>query len=243
MKRTTNGKLAQALACLGLAGVVSVVTALSACGGGSKKSADVASPAAVILSDLVASNLASAGFPWDGVSFVGVAKRWDTTTPIPVKTNGEVRAGPAMDAIEAKLGRILFDRTSIAATANSSVTRGIIFSQGTAMAPVGTPIANNCGNVGSAPNAGGYPPGFLVPGSAGVISTVLYLNLDSPVAGGCVASAEVVIHEFGHALGLGAHFAGFGDGPPISTDFWSALATLYGNPIGTPTASMVMVMK
>ncbi|MCW5234992.1 zinc metalloprotease [Verminephrobacter eiseniae] len=52
---------------------------------------------------------------------------------------------------------------------------------------------------------------------------------------------EIVIHEVGHALGLGAHFKGFGDSDgPIGTAFWPVLATLYANPIGTPKASVVV---
>lgn len=221
--------------------LIAVLTAittvtLAGCGGGSKSgSTDVSSSPAVVLSDLKLTNLDSDGFPW-GFVFSGVNKRW--SLPIPVKINGESRAGPAMDAIEAKLGMTVFDRTSIASTPDSSITRGIIFSKGTAY--VGAPpLQNWCANVSSGPNESAYPPNFLI-SPIGEISTVLYVNYDSPY---CTASSDVAVHELGHALGLGSHFYGFGDGPPISTDFWSVLATLYGNPIGTPTASMVMVMK
>ncbi len=214
-------------------GVISVFTN----GSGS----NVSTPA-IVLADLVTTNLSSIGFPWNAQSpnFTGVDKRWDITTPIPVKTNGEARAGVAMDAIEAKLGKVIFDRTSIEGSAVSSITRGIIFSQGTAYLPSGGNPQNYCANVSNAPYSGGYPNNILVPASSGVISTVLYVNLDNPQ---CTATADIVIHEIGHALGFGAHFNGFGLGPSISTDFWSALATLYSNPIGTPTANMVILMK
>ena len=66
----------------------------------------------------------------------------------------------------------------------------------------------------------------------------LYMNLrhDRP---GCTITKQIVIHEFGHALGLGRHFPGFGCGRQvISNDFWDVLATLYGNNCGTSFPSL-----
>lgn len=66
----------------------------------------------------------------------------------------------------------------------------------------------------------------------------LYMNLghDGP---GCMLTKQIVIHEFGHALGLGRHFPGFGCGRQIiSNDFWDVLATLYGNDCGTSFPSL-----
>ncbi len=217
-------------------------------GSGGNGNGNVSSSPSVVLSDLQTTNLSSAGFPWTNTcnvvpctNFPGVDKRWDLTTLIPVKLNGDPRVGPALDTIETTLGMTLFDRTSLAATPASSVTRGVIFSTGTAYVGA-APLSQWCANVANAPYQPSYPPvdQFLVQASSGVISAVLYVNLDSPY---CTATSDVVIHEIGHALGFGAHFNGFGNGPPISTDFWSALNTLYHNPIGTPTASMVMYMK
>lgn len=217
--------------------IVVTTTLLTACGGGSDAAPGPSSPAA-ILGYLDSSNLSSAGFPWSYGVYQNVAKRWNVTTAkIPVKINGESRAGPAMDAIETKLGMIIFDRLSIASTADGSITRGIIFSQGTAYMPPGaTDPQHWCANVSDGPNQPGYPANFMI--APGEISARLYVNLDNP--GYCTASADVVIHELGHALGLGAHFQGFGNGPPISDDFWRVLATLYKNPIGTPTANIVV---
>jgi hypothetical protein len=226
---------------LGIGLITLTTLILAGCGGGASSggNGDVSSSPAVVLADLRATNLDSQGFPWDGLTFAGVDKRWDITTPIPVQINSDSRATAAMDAIEAKLGMTIFDRTSISGVPAASVTRGIIFSKGTAY--VGAPpLQNWCANVSNGPYLSGYPPSFLVQPSSGVISTVLYVNYDSPY---CTATSDVAIHELGHALGLGAHFNGFGNGPPISTDFWSVLATLYGNPIGTPTSSIVMKMK
>lgn len=180
-----------------------------------------------------ATNIASAGFPWNG-RFAGVVKRW--TLPIPVKTNGEPRAVPAMDAIEAKLGFVIFDRTSIAAADEATITRGIVFRQGTSYLPAGANPQAYCANVARAPSDGSWPSTFLF--APGEISARLYVNLDNPQ---CTASPEIVIHEVGHALGLGAHFKGFGDDDgPIGPAFWPVLATLYANPIGTPKSSVVI---
>jgi hypothetical protein len=179
-----------------------------------------------------ATNIASSGFPWSG-RFAGVVKRW--TLPIPVKTNGEPRAVPAMDAIEAKLGYVVFDRTSIASADEATITRGLIFRQGTSYLPAGANPQSYCANVARAPFDGGYPSTFMF--APGEISARLYVNLDNPQ---CTASADIVIHELGHALGMGAHFAGFGDDDAIGAAFWPVLATLYGNPIGTPKGSVVI---
>jgi hypothetical protein len=205
-----------------------LTAALSACGGGS----DTASSPTVVLGFLASTNVDSSGFPWG--SYPGVTKRW--ALPIPVKVNGEVRAGPAMDAIEAKLGQVVFDRTSLNNVAVGNVTRGIVFSQGTAYLPANDPNPQNyCANVSDGPYSPGFPGGFVR--APGEISARLYVNLDNPK---CTAGTEVVIHELGHALGLGSHFQGFGYGPAISSDFWSVLATLYGNAIGTAKANIVL---
>lgn len=188
---------------------------------------------AEILPSADSTNIASSGFPWSG-RFSGVVKRW--TLPIPVKINGEPRAVPAMDAIEARLGYVVFDRTSIATADEATITRGIVFRQGTSYLPAGANPQAYCANVARAPLDGSWPSTFLF--APGEISARLYVNLDNPQ---CTASPEIVIHEIGHALGLGAHFKGFGDGDgPIGPAFWSVLATLYASPIGTPKASVVI---
>lgn len=190
-------------------------------------------PDAEVLALADATNIASTGFPWNG-RFAGVVKRW--TVPIPVKTNGEPRAVPAMDAIEAKLGYVVFDRTSIAAADEATITRGIVFRQGTSYLPAGADPQAYCANVARAPFDGSWPSTFMF--APGEISARLYVNLDNPQ---CTASPEIVIHEIGHALGLGAHFKGFGDDDgPIGPEFWPVLATLYANPIGTPKSSVVI---
>ena len=211
--------------------LIATVIALSACGGGGSNTPNASDAALAAFVDTT--NVAGTGFPWFG-QFPGVVKRW--ALPVPVKTNGDARAVAAMDAIESKLGYTVFDRTSIAATANSAVTRGIVFSQGTSFLPPGANPQSFCANVASGPNVGGYPGSFVqVPGT---ISTKLYVNLDNPQ---CTASPDIVIHELGHALGMGSHFEGFGDSSgAISSNFWSVLATLYSNAAGTPRSNLVI---
>lgn len=197
-------------------------------------------------------NLNSANFPWDAINFPdgaaqGKLKRWDIEGAglIPVKLNGSTLATNAIDDIEARMGRTLFDRTSIANTPDEQILRGLIVSTGTAMGPDGP----SCGHVGQGPADTSYPS-FLYSGAtsefipfytdAGVISTRLYVNLSSIR---CSASLAVAIHEFGHALGMGAHFNGFGMGPPVSENFWRVLYTLYGNPVGSVADDITVILS
>ena len=221
-----------------LAVLTATLIALSACGGGEDNNTATQPVRGTGASDTTSlgyldqTNLASTGFPWNG-QFAGVVKRW--TLPVPVKTNGEARATAAMNAIEAKLGYTVFDRTSIAAVADADITRGLVFSKGTSYLPAGANPQAYCANVARAPYEGGWPSNFLQ--APGTISAKLYVNLDNPQ---CTASGDITIHELGHALGFGAHFAAYGDGDAITADFWPVLATLYGNAAGTAKANVVI---
>lgn len=202
---------------------------LIACGGGAGSNDSVEST----LAALTQTNLASSGFPWNGAA-PGRLKRWEL--PIPVKTNGDARAIAAMDSIESELGLAVFDRTSIAFTPDSQIIRGIVVSVGTAFLPPGTTNpANYCANVAGAPRASGWASPAASAG--GVMSYRLYVNLDNPF---CTADVSIAIHEFGHALGMGVHFEGFGYGPAISSLSWRVLRTMYANAPGTPAASIVV---
>jgi hypothetical protein len=174
-------------------------------------------------------NLDSRQFPWIRGLADGRTKRWDIEDEglIPVKLNGSTLAKEAIEEIEAVLHMALFDTASIANVADSMVLRGIIVSEGTALGPNGVVTRNTCGHVSALPETTAYPKDFY--DAKGKISTRLYVNLSSRK---CRASLEIAIHEFGHALGLGNHFPGFGSGDAIASSFWNVLYTLYHNEVG-----------
>jgi hypothetical protein len=191
-----------------------------------------------IIANIVATNIRSNSFPWNvDESANETLKRWNIEDDglIPIKLNNNQRAIDAINKVEDVLGIIIFDRTSIADTPDSEITRGLIVSEGTALSPNGVVDENTCGMVSEGIGTTGYPPDFLQ--DSGNINTVLYVHLSST---GCTASSEVSIHEIGHALGLGAHFDGFGNGPPINDNFWNVLYNIYYNPIGATESELVI---
>jgi len=141
-----------------------------------------------------------------------------------------------MDTIEAKLGYTLFDRTNLTASPAGGFA-GIVFSDsGHSYLPPGWNGVSYDANVSAGPDLPNWPSASLTAGCE--ISAAVYVNLDNPIR---TVNADIVVHEFGHALGLGSHFAGFGDGPAINADFWDALGTLYGAPAGTNAAAVAVV--
>jgi hypothetical protein len=182
-------------------------------------------------------NLNTRNFPWLAWVAEGKLKRWDYVNdgPIPVKLNSSALAESAVDAIEAKLGKVIFDRTSIGTTPDELIIRGIIVSEGTTVSPNGIVTKSTCGNVSKAPGMTAYPPHFY--NDTGRINTKLYVNLSSPK---CTATLDVAIHEFGHALGMGKHFVGFGIGDAIDVNFWNVLYNIYINDIGTTKEDLVI---
>ena len=220
-----------------------------------------------ILSNLRVTNLDDNGFPWydiDGLQAENadmfmILKSWnvDRNGLIPVKTNGYQLADQAMDLIEQQVGKTLFDRTSIANTPDGEITKGLIVSLGTALGPPGnTNDPNVCGHVSSGVGTTGYPSFGLFTDqdengsiqviiedgwydAEGTIDTVLYVHIDAP---SCETEIDLdlVVHEFGHALGMGAHFQGFGLGPAVDENFWNVLHTIYNNQAGTSEEDIVI---
>ena len=190
-----------------------------------------------ILQNLKTANIDGSGFPWQG-SAIGALKRWDYVGSglIPVQANGSDLASQAMDQIEEELGFVIFDRTSLDMIDAEQVSRGIIVSEGTAIGPGGSINSSTCGHVSLGIGSTGFPSEFYT--SDGEINTVLYVHLSSSQ---CEASAAIAIHEFGHALGLGGHFDGFGFGDAINGNFWNALVNLYRNEVGTLEADLEIV--
>ena len=183
-----------------------------------------------VMRDFQKTNLDSNRFPWIAGLADGKTKRWDIEHDglIPVKFNGSTLGEAATDEIEAVLHMSIFDTTSIADLPDDMITRGIILSEGTAIGPNGMITKSTCGHVSALPETTNYPKDFY--DANGNINTRLYVNLSSKK---CTASLEIVIHEFGHALGLGNHFSGFGSGDAVSPSFWQVLYILYHNEVGT----------
>lgn len=138
-----------------------------------------------------------------------------------------------MDAIEQELGTTIFDRTSIANTPNDQITRGMIVNVGSAIGPGGTVDSNTCGMVSAGVGTTSYPNAFY--DGSGKINTVLYVHLSASM---CEADLSIAIHEFGHALGCGAHFSGFGEDGPINDNFWNVIYNIYENNIGTAKSDL-----
>ena len=212
---------------------------LTACGdawGTNDPQAPVSTPdRATILANTARTNLSNSSFPWIGGIASGRLKRWDYVNegPIPVKFNGVALAETAVNTIEEHLGLILFDQTSIADTPDDLLTRGIIVSEGTTADANG--MVTGCGNVSKAPGLTAWPSHFY--DETGRISTKLYVNLSSPL---CTATLEIAIHEFGHALGMGRHFSGFGIGRVIDVNFWNVLFNIYTNDIEATQESLAI---
>jgi hypothetical protein len=217
-----------------------------------------------ILQNLKATNIDDIGFPWyqfgDRLDDFVKLKSWDIAQDglIPVKSNGFDIAENALDEIEAKVGKTLFDRTSIANVPDNEVTRGIIVSQGTALGAFGsTTDPNGCGHVSKGIGTTAYPDvsftvfenedgdiiDYVQTGghydNNGNINTVLYVHLGAPACQSDI-NVDLAIHEIGHALGMGPHFSGFGFGPAIDGNFWNVLHTIYNNPTGTLESDIVI---
>lgn len=223
-----------------------LAAAITACGGGGggNSNGTTVSRASdtTVRTYLASSNTSNTNFPWNDLAYSscdGKTKRW--TLPIQVRApyiSTRPRAIAAMDTIESKLGYTLFDRTNLTTTPGGGFV-GIVFSDsGHSYVPFGQiGSASYQANVSAGPDLPNFPSPTL--NGSCEISTALYINLDNSVF--TVTNPDIVVHEFGHALGLGSHFTDFGNGAAISADFWDVLGTLYGVPAGTSAATVPVV--
>lgn len=240
-------------------------TALSACGGGSSSDDSVKNPP---LTDsqiraLLQSSQSpvpkwdvtqAAHVPSDGTSAANQTYRWNVERDglIPVKgLDISPYVAQALDEIEQHLGRQIFDRVSLASTAESAVLRGLIIRSRT-LPPI-SGVANHCGMVHRI-SADMDPPGWIDTTQSmnpivssdwqtAMLSTSFpprpqwYIDVDLSNSN-CAPFKELIVHELGHTLGLSQHFDGFGQGNcsgvAICQDrFYPVLKTLYGNAPGT----------
>ena len=219
---------------------------LVACGGGGGGGGGAGSDTSAesVRTALATSNISSAGYPWSVVVSTpttqtlyfappGILKRWEL--PIPVKTKDDARVVSALNEIERQLGKTIFDRTSIAATPDGSVTRGLVASIGTHLVIGGGTI---CAAPSSVPGTTQWPNPIAT--SGGVMSNRLYLNVD---AGTCRADVNMVIDAIATAMGMASYYPGRyaeSDGIVLSALFWRVLQTMYANPPGTPQAAITV---
>jgi hypothetical protein len=243
----------QKIVALGSAIAASLV--LTACGGGGggggtgDSATQVATPTptptttdAELVANVKSSNIDFApgmnGRPagtwrWPGTPVQHVA----VYIPVPAAGNSTeqdyaAKANASIVEINGKLkGLLVLD----AASSMPASGNFIQVSYGTAYLPAGsTDYQSFCANVATGPSLGNP----IAPDSQnGIASKPVWLNLGN---GHCNVTQDIVTHEFGHALGLANHFAGFGDGPAVSGAYWDALATLYGNPQSTAAVNLVV---
>lgn len=210
---------------------------LAACGGGGNDDATVSD--AQVTGYVAVSNINGLGGTGNGTNRWTASGNAVPTVGVYIPApNGAVETDLALKARAAiaDVNRHLPGGVVLAETATPPATGGYLrVSYLTSYVPAGsTDYASYCGNVAtgaSLPN--------VVPASASGDrnQTVAWVNLGN---GRCDVSQDIVTHEFGHALGLGTHFEGFGNGPAISRAFWDVLATLYANPVRTPAAQLVV---
>ncbi len=221
------------------------ILALTACGGGGSDAnqSDSATSAratdAQIIADLKSSNI---DFVPDNRP-VGTW-RW-TGTPaqairvyVPAPANGNTteqdyaaKVAVAITTLNTRLsGWLVLESVSTPPVSGNYIQ----VSYGTSYVPPGsTNYAGYCANVSTGPNVGN----MIVPDAQnGIASAPVFVNLGN---GNCNVTQDIVTHEFGHALGLPNHFSGFGNDGPASAMF-DVLATLYGNPLSTPTSALVV---
>lgn len=225
--------------------------ALSACGGGNSSGSNSNNqPTVTTATDTeIVANVKSSNIDFLPVIYPvnrpAGTWRWPSTPNqhvlvyIPVPASGNTteqdyasKAQNAITQINTKLRNLLVLEPVSAMPANGNF---IQVGYGTSFVPVGsTDYQSYCANVSEGPNMGN----LIQPDSQnGIKSNPVYVNLGN---GYCEVTQAIVVHEFGHALGLANHFNGFGIGDSTSTAFWDVLTTLYGNPQSTIAQNLLV---
>lgn len=216
---------------------VTLAATLVACGG---NSSDASVSDTQVLSFVAASNINGLGNVGTGtnrwVGTGGAAPVVSVYIPTPNGSTETDLASKARGAIAAVNQHLPGGLTLLEVNTVPSSGGYLRVSYLTSYVPSGsTDYSSYCANVAT----GAGLPNFV---SATAISgernqTVAWVNLGN---GHCDVTQDIVSHEFGHALGLGSHFEGFGNGPAISRAFWDVLATLYANPVRTLAPALVV---
>lgn len=178
--------------------------------------------------------------------------RWrqDELIPVYYLNAVDARFSYALDKAESIIGYPMFDRKGVIELDISDPYNidysdvptewGFIWSQGT--------VSGSCssGTVSQGPltnsivgHTAGYDLGINKPTG----EPFAWINLDSANPDpNCttVASNEVSLHELAHALGMGNHFEGFGNGAAFNSNAERVLRTMYSphNPPGQPYDSL-----
>lgn len=231
--------------------------AISACGGGGGSSGNTtASDPATLLKASQSSNYprtydTSVRLSLGAVVNTSLSYRWNIERDglIPVLySNRKAEFDAGFDAIEAAVGRQLFDRTTWTGKTSADVARTQrIVIVGEYQTLVMSPTCGLVTPLWLDQTSSIVPPYPVIWGTNinnlpvpvsnyPTNSVVVTVNFNS--ASGCANSADLVIHEVGHALGLTGHVEGFGVGPLNSPLVLSMLKKLYSIPPGTDKATI-----
>ncbi|MBT9372438.1 hypothetical protein [Rhizobium sp. CSW-27] len=156
----------------------------------------------------------------------GRVKRWALDEgPIPVFLANDARAGAAVALINKVLERSVF--YAVPGLGRAVAPRaGLVVSLGTAAGSSKRPHEICIGNVSGLTDETGWDEDTV--DEQGHFQRPLCVRIDS--SAGHQATFDQVVHEFGHALGLGDHFPGFAEpdgAPAVDYAFWAALVRLY----------------